>query len=100
MTKKRKLSVDAGVDGPVVRGEDQEDLDTTNRRKTLVRLLTYARDNGIDGTELMNQVDQLGLELELAELAGGDQKRHRRIAAARAAAGLAELETAVLDRTV
>lgn len=68
--------------------------------KTLVRLLTFARDNGIDGTELMDQVDQLGLQLELAELAGGDQKRHRRIAAARAEAQLPELEEAVADMTV
>jgi hypothetical protein len=82
------------------RNDDQDERDATNRMKTLVRLLAYARANRIDGTELMNQVAQLGLELELAELAGGDRKRHRRIAAARAAAGLAELEEAVADLTV
>jgi hypothetical protein len=82
------------------RNDDQDERDATNRMKTLVRLVTYAQANDIGAAELMNQVDQLGLELELAQLAGSQPERHRRIAAARAAAGLAELEEAVADMTV
>lgn len=68
------------------RSEAQEDLDASNRRLTLVRLITHARAHHLGAVGLLDLVEAVGLEEELLELAGQAEEhpeRHRRLAAAR-----------------
>jgi hypothetical protein len=60
------------------REQDQEELDATNRRKTLYETIAQAE----SAADLVLLVDVLELGLELAELGGRDPERHRRIVAA------------------
>lgn len=78
-------------------------LDVQLRRDALLEVLTFTQARGTGAVALMELVDELGLEVELAELAGlpvEEPERHRRIAAARAEAELEDLVLVVLERTV
>lgn len=98
-----------GADGqdpsvpPNSRTDDQELLDTKHRRLALVGVLELVQRQHTDAVDLVTVVDILGLSDQLDELAGAGRsarragERHRRLAAARQAAGLAEAQ---LDGTV
>ena len=72
-----------GSDGYADKTQHQLELDERNRRHTLLRLLTYARQTGMGTVELVKLVEELGLEDELELVVAEDPKRHRRITAAR-----------------
>jgi hypothetical protein len=78
--------------GPNTRGEDQELLDEKHRRLGLVSVLELVQRQQTGAVDLVTLVDALGLAEQLDELAGSARRageRHRRLAAARAEAGLA-----------
>ena len=82
---------------------DQEELNDEHRRLALVGVLELVQRQHTDAVDLVTVVDILGLSDQLDELAGAGRsarragERHRRLAAARQAAGLAEAQ---LDGTV
>jgi hypothetical protein len=89
--------------GPNTHGPDQEELDAEHRRLALVGVLELVKRQRTDAVDLVTVVDILGLTEQLDELAGAGRsarragERHRRLVAARQAAGLAEAQ---LDETV
>jgi hypothetical protein len=86
--------------GPNTYSPDQEELNDEHRRLALVGVLELVQRQRTDAVDLVTLVDILGLSETLDELAGAGRsvgERHRRLAAARQAAGLAEAQ---LDETV
>ena len=81
--------------GPNYQGADQEKLDLKHRRSALLGALELVQRQQSGAIDLVTVVDALGLEEQLDELAGSARRhpeRHRRLEAARRAAGLVELE--------
>jgi hypothetical protein len=79
--------------GPNFQGEDQEQINLKHRRSALVGVLELVQRQQTGAVDLVTIVDALGLEEQLDELAGSRRRngeRHRRLAAAREAAGLVD----------
>lgn len=78
------------------RSEEQEELDTKNRRDALVAVLKQVRNRSLGTIGLVDLVEELGLEAELDEITVDETQRHRRIGQAREASAeafrLAQLE--------
>jgi hypothetical protein len=63
----------------------QDKHDGRNRRRTLLNALDHVKRREIGAPGLVELVEVLGLDDELAQLVGDDPKRQRQWAAARAA---------------
>lgn len=72
----------------MTKADDQEEHDVMSRRNALINTIEHVQQTRQGAARLVELTDILDLDEELEHLAGGDQKRHRRIEAARRAAGL------------
>ena len=76
---------------PSHRTDDQQDTDRDHRVQTLRSVLRYARTESLGAVGFVELAEMLGLDRELAELAGGagdHPERHRRLRAAQLELGL------------